>query len=124
MKKIEALFMPNRLDSVRDVMNAFGIDRFLVSEIGAHEPEQLNTRWGSEWRPDFQARLKLEVVVNNEIGQSVAQAILRRAQTRRPFECAVIMSTVEEIIEFDGLEGLRNGSSANDLDNGSLKSGR
>jgi len=43
LKKIEALFTPNRLDSVRDVMNALGIDRYLVSELGAHEPEQLNT---------------------------------------------------------------------------------
>lgn len=124
MKKIEALFMPNRLDSVRDVMNALGIDRYLVSEIGAHEPEQLNMRWGSEWPPDFQARLKLEVVVNNEIGPTVAQAILRRAQTRRPFDCTVTMSNVEEIVEFGGLEELHNRSSANDLDNGSVKSGR
>ena len=72
MKKIEALFTPNRLDSVRDVMNALGIDRYLVSELGAHEPEQLNTRWGSEWRPDFQARLKLEVVVNNRTKRSAS----------------------------------------------------
>src|SRR5262249_28661514 len=70
------------------------------------------------------ARLKLEAVVNNEIGPSVAQAILCRAQTRRSFDCTVTMSTVEAIVEFGGFAEMRNGASAKSLGDGSVKAVR
>jgi nitrogen regulatory protein PII len=99
MKKIEALFTPQKLDAVRDVLSAFGLEQFVVSELSAHGPELNKWSWGSQWHPDFHPRLRLEVLVDNEIATDAGRAILRAARTRNPVESAVTISTVEELVD-------------------------
>jgi nitrogen regulatory protein PII len=99
MKKIEAVFMPHKLDDVRNAMGELGLEKFVVSELSAHEPELNNGSWGREWHPDFRPRLKLEVLVKNETATEAARAILHAARTRHPLESEVTIATVEEAVE-------------------------
>lgn len=101
MKKIEAVFMPHKLDDVRGAMSEVGLEQYVVSELTAHEPELNKWRWGSEWHPDFRPRLKLEVLVKNETANQAARAILHAARTRHSIESAVTISTVEEVVEVE-----------------------
>ncbi|MGO9454770.1 MAG: P-II family nitrogen regulator [Candidatus Binataceae bacterium] len=100
MKKIEALLMPHKLDDVRAAMIKMDLEQFIVGELTAHEPEEAaRGRWGSQWHTDFRPRLRLEVVVDDEVAARAAQAILRAARTRYPAEASVTMATVEEVVE-------------------------
>ncbi|MGO9602266.1 MAG: P-II family nitrogen regulator [Candidatus Binataceae bacterium] len=100
MKKIEVLLMPHKLDDVRAAMSKMDLEQFVVGELSAHEPEEVaRGRWGNQWHTDFRPRLRLEVVVNDEIAARAAQAILRAARTRYPAEASVTMASVEEVVE-------------------------
>ena len=87
MKKIEAVFVPEKFDQVRDVMNKLNLEQFLMTKLTAHQPESATGRhWGDEWHEDLGARLKLEVFVPDQAAESAARAILRSARTRNPGE--------------------------------------
>jgi nitrogen regulatory protein P-II 1 len=102
MKRIEAVFVPYKFDQVRAAMTSLGLSRFHASELNAHEPEQAsNDRWGGQWQEDFSPRLKLEMVVEDEIARKVALAILRAARTRHARETSVTMTAVESVVEID-----------------------
>jgi nitrogen regulatory protein P-II 1 len=102
MKRIDAVFAPHKFDQVRDALTAVGVPEFFVSELNAHEPEQAsNDRWGGHWQEDFSPRLKLEVVVGDEIAREVALTILRAARTRHESEATVTMRPVETVVEID-----------------------
>ena len=102
MKRIEAVFVPHKFDQVRAAMTSLGLSQFSVSELNAYEPEQAsNDRWGSQWQEDFSPRLKLEMVVEDEIAREVALAILRAARTRHTSEASVTMTTVETVVDID-----------------------
>jgi nitrogen regulatory protein PII len=64
MKKIEAIFVPEKFDQVRDGMNKLNVEQFLMSRLTAHQPESAaQRRWGDEWHDDLCAPVKFEVFV-------------------------------------------------------------
>lgn len=100
MKKIEALFVEEKLGEVRDAIFKHGIHRFVVSSTVVHEFEHhAGSRWrSSETTDDESVTIKLEVVVADEISGPVARAILATARTRHPIP-SVTISPVDEILE-------------------------
>ena len=100
MKKIEALFLEEKLGEVRDAIFKQGVHRFVVSKTIVHE---FGRHAGSHWRrsettDDESATIKLEVVVADELSDPVAQAILATARTRHP-TASVTISPVDQILE-------------------------
>jgi nitrogen regulatory protein PII len=100
MKKIEALFLEEKLGEVRDALFQQGVHRFVVSKAIVHEfGRPAASRWrSSETTDDESATIKLEVVVADEISGPVARAILATARTRHP-TASVTISPVDEILE-------------------------
>jgi nitrogen regulatory protein PII len=100
MKKIEALFLEEKLGEVRDALFKQGVHRFVVSKTIVHEfGRPAASRWRSnETTDDESATIKLEVVVADEISGPVARAILATARTRHP-TASVTISPVDEILE-------------------------
>ena len=100
MKKIEALFVEEKLGEVRDAIFKHGIHRFVVSKTVVHEFEHhAGSRWkSSETTDDESVTIKLELVVADEISGAVARAILATARTRHPTP-SVTISSVDEILE-------------------------
>ena len=100
MKKIEAVFVEEKLGEVRDAIFKHGIHRFVVSKTLVHEFEHhAGSRWkSSETTDDESVTIKLELVVADEISGAVARAILAAARTRHP-TASVTISPVDEILE-------------------------
>jgi nitrogen regulatory protein PII len=100
MKKIEALFLEEKLGEVRDAIFKQGVHRFVVSKTIVHEfGRPVASRWkNSETTDDECATVKLEVVVADENSGPVAKAILATARTRHP-TASVTISPVDEILE-------------------------
>ena len=66
MEKIEAAFLPFKLDDVRDVVVENSVHEFIVTEINAHEVERAPAeRWGRQNLTDLAPRLKLEMAISD-----------------------------------------------------------
>jgi nitrogen regulatory protein PII len=100
MKKIEALFLEEKLGEVRDTIFKQGVHRFVISQTVVHEfGRPRPSRWRtSEATDDESVTIKLEVVVPDEISQAVAKAIMDVAHTRHP-KVSITISPVDEFLE-------------------------
>lgn len=98
MKKVEAVFLPSKLDEVRDTMFSHGVHRFLASTATVHEYEHRESRWGAQGEDDESATMKVEAVVPDDAADSLARAILEVARTRHPV-AMVTVSPVDELLE-------------------------
>jgi nitrogen regulatory protein PII len=100
MKKIEAVFLEEKLGEVRDAIFTQGVHRFVISQTIVHEYGRPRpSRWrNSEATDDESVTIKLEVVVPDEISQAVAKAIMDVAHTRHP-KVSLTISPVDEFLE-------------------------
>ena len=100
MKKIEAVFLEEKLGEVRDAIFSKGVHRFVVSQSIVHEYGRPRpSRWRTtEATDDESVTIKLEVVVPDETSQAVAKAIMDVAHTRHP-KVSITISSVDEFLE-------------------------
>jgi nitrogen regulatory protein PII len=102
VKKIEAVFLPFKLDDVRDVLVENEVREFTVTEISAHEVERATAeRWGGQNLTDLAPRLKLEMAISDRNATAIAYAIFRAARTRRPEDTNVTIALVEQLVEIE-----------------------
>jgi len=98
MKKVEAVFLPSKLDEVRATIFDHGVHRFLVCATTIHENEHGEARWGAEGENEESPMMKLEAIVTDEVADTLAHAILEVARARHP-AAMVTISPVDELIE-------------------------
>jgi nitrogen regulatory protein P-II 1 len=83
MKKIEAVIKPFKLDDVKEVLTQLGIFGMTVTEVRGFGRQKGHTELyrGSEYTIDFLPKVKIEVVVPNELVDKVVSAIASAAKT-------------------------------------------
>ena len=107
MKKIESVIKPFKLDDVREALSAIGITGMTVTEVKGFGRQKGHSEMyrGAEYQVDFLPKIKLEVVVADELVEQVIEAILATARTGKigdgkvfvyPLEHAVRIRTGEE----------------------------
>jgi len=100
MTKIEAIIQPSRLDSVKDALREAGISGMTVSEVRGHGRQKGHTEVyrGSEYTVDLLPKIKIEMVVPDNLKDSAIQAILRTAKTGKIGDGKIFLSRVDEAI--------------------------
>jgi len=85
VKKIEAIVKPHKLDEVKEALNALGVAGMTVSDVRGYGRQKGHTEIyrGSEYTVDFVPKVKIEVVVDDSIAESVENAILTAARTEK-----------------------------------------
>ena len=83
MKKIEAIFKPFKLDEVREALSEVGVTGLTVTEVKGFGRQKGHTELyrGSEYTIDFLPKVKIEVVVPDELVDKVVTAIASAAKT-------------------------------------------
>ena len=83
MKKIEAVIKPFRLDEVKNKLTSTGITGMTVSEVKGFGRQKGHTELyrGAEYTVDFLPKVKLEILVTDEMATKAIDAILESAQT-------------------------------------------
>jgi nitrogen regulatory protein P-II 1 len=83
MKKIEAIIKPHKLDEVKEALSALGVEGMTLSEIKGFGRQKGHTELyrGAEYVVDFLPKLKLEVVVRDDLEDRAVEAIARAANT-------------------------------------------
>jgi nitrogen regulatory protein P-II 1 len=83
MKKVEAVVRPHLLDAVKTALQDVGIVGMTVTEVKGFGRQKGHTETyrGSEYKVDFLPKVKIEVVVADELLEKVIEAVLKTAKT-------------------------------------------
>ena len=100
MKKIEAVVKPFKLDEVREALSEIGVTGLTVTEVKGFGRQKGHTELyrGAEYVVDFLPKVKLEVVLSEEMLPKALEAIQKAAKTGRIGDGKIFVSTVEEAI--------------------------
>ena len=83
MKKIEAIIRPHLLESVKDALQAVGVQGMTLSEVRGFGRQKGHTEVyrGSEYKVEFVPKVKLELVLDDEALDGAVEAISKAART-------------------------------------------
>ncbi|WP_415644203.1 P-II family nitrogen regulator [Sphingomonas antarctica] len=100
MKKIEAIIKPFKLDEVKDALHDVGVSGITVLEAKGFGRQKGHTELyrGAEYVVDFLPKVKLEVVVDDDMAARVVEAIAAAAQTGRIGDGKIFVLPVESAL--------------------------
>ena len=100
MKKIEAVIKPFKLDEVREALSAIGVTGLTVTEVKGFGRQKGHTEIyrGSEYTVDFLPKIKLEIVLADNMVASAVDAIVKAARTGKIGDGKIFVTSVEQVI--------------------------
>jgi len=100
MKKIEAIIRPHKIDEVREALSETGIRGMTLTEVKGVGRQKGHTEVyrGSEYQIDFLPKIKLEVVVPDNIVETVIATIVKAAKTGNVGDGKIFVLSVEEVV--------------------------
>ena len=111
MQKIEAVIQPSTLDAVKDALLDVGIEGMTILEARGHGRQKGHTEFyrGREYTVDLLPKVKLEMIVPDELAEKAVQAILSSARTGKIGDGKIFLSKIDDAIRIRNDE---RGSSA------------
>ena len=100
MQKIEAVIQPSKLDAVKDALLEVGIEGMTILEARGHGRQKGHTEFyrGREYTVDLLPKIKLEMVVPDELVEKAVQAILSSARSGKIGDGKIFVSRIDEAI--------------------------
>jgi nitrogen regulatory protein P-II 1 len=100
MQKIEAVIQPSKLDAVKDALVEAGISGITIFEARGHGRQEGHTEFyrGREYAVDLLPKIKLELVVTDEMKDKAIDAIIGAARTGRIGDGKIFVSKIDEAI--------------------------
>jgi nitrogen regulatory protein P-II 1 len=100
MKKIEAIIKPFKLDEVKDALADVGVVGLTVTEVKGFGRQKGHTELyrGAEYVVDFLPKVKIEIVLADDLVPKAIDAIERAARTGRIGDGKIFISPIDEVI--------------------------
>jgi nitrogen regulatory protein P-II 1 len=100
MKLVTAIIKPHQLDEVKEALEAYGISGMTVSEASGYGRQRGHSEVyrGAEYTVDFVPKVRVEVLVDDIDASSVADVILKAAQTGRIGDGKIWTVPVEDVV--------------------------
>lgn len=100
MKKIEAVIKPFKLDEVKEALQEIGVQGMTVTEAKGYGRQKGHTELyrGAEYVIDFLPKIKLEVVVDDDMAERVVDAISAAARSGKIGDGKIFVSPVEDAL--------------------------
>ena len=100
MKKIEAVIKPFKLDEVREALSEIGVNGLTVTEVKGFGRQKGHTELyrGAEYVVDFLPKIKIELVVTDEMVEPSMEAIIKAAHTGKIGDGKIFVSSVEQVV--------------------------
>ncbi|MAM96112.1 P-II family nitrogen regulator [Parvibaculum sp.] len=100
MKKIEAIIKPFKLDEVKEALQEVGLQGITVTEAKGFGRQKGHTELyrGAEYVVDFLPKVKIEVVLSDEMVAKAVEAIQQAARTGRIGDGKIFISNIEDSI--------------------------
>ncbi|HMF52764.1 MAG TPA: P-II family nitrogen regulator [Edaphobacter sp.] len=100
MQKIEAVIQPSKLDAVKDALVEIGVDGMTILEARGHGRQKGHTEVyrGREYAVDLLPKVKLEIVVTDDMVDRAVTAIISAARTGTIGDGKIFISKIDEAI--------------------------
>jgi nitrogen regulatory protein P-II 1 len=100
MKKIEAIIKPFKLDEVKESLSAIGIQGMTVTEVKGfgRTGGKKEVYRGSAYVVDFVPKVKIEIIVKDDMVHQVLSSITEAAKTGRIGDGKIFVTSVDEVI--------------------------
>ncbi|GGB60188.1 nitrogen regulatory protein P-II [Shewanella sp. SR43-4] len=100
MKKVEAIIKPFKLDDVRESLAEIGITGMTVSEVKGFGRQKGHTELyrGAEYMVDFLPKVKIELVIQDELLERAIDVIVDTARTGKIGDGKIFVTDVERVI--------------------------
>ncbi len=110
MKKIEAIIKPFKLDEVKEALQDVGAQGLSVIEVKGFGRQKGHTELyrGAEYVVDFLPKVKVEVVLEDDMIDAAVEAILAAAKTDKIGDGKVFVTPIEQAVR------IRTGESGSD----------
>ena len=110
MKKLEAIIKPFKLDEVKEALQEVGVQGLSVVEVKGFGRQKGHTELyrGAEYVVDFLPKVKIEVVLSDDMVEPAIEAIIAAARTDKIGDGKILVSPVEQVIR------IRTGESGED----------
>ena len=100
MKKIEAVIKLFKLDEVREALSEIGANGLTVTEVKGFGRQKGHTELyrGAEYVVDFLPKIKIELVVTDEMVEAAMEAIIKAAHTGKIGDGKIFVSGIEQVV--------------------------
>jgi nitrogen regulatory protein P-II 1 len=100
MTKLEAMIQPSKLEAVKSALLEIGIDGLTVLEARGHGRQKGHTEFyrGREYTVDLLPKIKLEIVLRDEVVEQAVNAVIKAAQTGKIGDGKIFLTRVDEAI--------------------------
>jgi len=100
MTKVEAIIQVSKLDAVKDALHEVGVEGMTVFEARGHGRQKGHTEFyrGREYTVDLIPKVKLEIVLADEMVEKVVQAITTAARTGKIGDGKIFLLHIDEAI--------------------------
>ena len=100
MKQLMVVIKPFKLDDVRDALAELGISGMTVSEVKGFGRQKGHTELyrGAEYVVDFLPKIKLEIIVADDLVDQAVEAIIAAARTGKIGDGKIFVINIEQVI--------------------------
>ena len=100
MKLVTAIIKPFKLDEVREALSAIGVQGITVTEVKGFGRQKGHTELyrGAEYVVDFLPKVKIELIIEDEMVEKAVEAIRASAHTGRIGDGKIFVSSIEDAI--------------------------
>jgi nitrogen regulatory protein P-II 1 len=100
MTKIEAVIQTSKLDAVKDALHEIGVEGMTVLEARGHGRQKGHTEYyrGREYTVDLIPKIKIELVLADEMVERAVQAIMNSARTGKIGDGKIFLSRIDDAI--------------------------
>ena len=100
MKLVAAVIKPFKLDEVREALSAIGVQGITVTEVKGFGRQKGHTELyrGAEYVVDFLPKVKVEVILQDDLVERAIEAIVKAARTGKIGDGKIFVTTVEQVV--------------------------
>jgi len=100
MTKLEAIIQPTRFEAVKAALTELGVDGMTISDVRGHGRQKGHTEVyrGSEYTVDLVPKIKLELVVADNLVNAIIDAIVQSAATGKIGDGKIFISKIDEAV--------------------------
>jgi nitrogen regulatory protein PII len=100
MKLVTAIIKPFKLDEVREALSAIGVQGITVTEVKGfgRQKGHSETYRGTEYKVDFLPKVKIDVVVPDNLAEAAVEAVLKTAKTGKFGDGKVFVSSLDQVV--------------------------
>jgi len=100
MTKLEAVIQTSKLDAVKDALHEIGVEGMTVLEARGHGRQKGHTEYyrGREYTVDLIPKIKLEMVLPDDMVERAVQAITNSARTGKIGDGKIFLSRIDDAI--------------------------